>query len=309
MAQEGVERRLGERASAADSLDFREERFSVIRELGRGGMGVVLLVEDRLRGQQLALKRMRHAGGVDIRRLKREYRAIEGVVHPNIVSVFELGIDGQGPYFLMEPVSGTNLSQWCRDGDEPGDSPPAETSGTIGQANQRSGAVATDAGLSEMVTATFTIATGTLEVTAAESSRPVGRTALAPLSSIGLERLYAVLPQLLAALDCLHERRLVHRDLKPGNVLVRKDGVLKLLDFGILGETGSAVSGPGLGTAPYMAPEQIRGEPPAPANDLYALGVMLFEVVTGHLPFVGATRDDVLFQHLRAAPVPVRTLA
>ena len=100
MAQEGVERRLGEGASAADSLDFREERFRVIRELGRGGMGVVLLVEDRLRGQQLALKRMRHAAGVDIRRLKREYRAIEGVVHPNIVSVFELGIDGQGPYIL-----------------------------------------------------------------------------------------------------------------------------------------------------------------------------------------------------------------
>ncbi|GIW73370.1 MAG: hypothetical protein KatS3mg102_2912 [Planctomycetota bacterium] len=118
-----------------------------------------------------------------------------------------------------------------------------------------------------------------------------------------LERLAHVLPQLLDALAFLHREGIVHRDLKPSNVLVRRDGVVKLLDFGIAGAIGEPAHGGTrrsiAGTAGYMAPEQIRGEGPEPATDLYALGVMLFELVAGRRPFEGSVAE-VLRQHLEA---------
>jgi serine/threonine protein kinase len=298
-------------ATVADPLPKIGERFRTVRELGRGGMGVVLLVEDRLRGQLVALKRVRHVADVDVRRLKREYRAIERVAHPNIVSVFELGIDAQGPYFLMEPLSGTNLCEWCRDLSGSGRSAIAETFAGSEDPEQRTSLLAAQVSRVSLAATGLGATTCTLEPLALAHSpgTPLDPARLESLDQRAFERLFEVLPQLLAALECLHEHRLVHRDLKPGNVLVRDDGVLKLLDFGILGEAGSMQFAGGQGTAAYVAPEQIRGEPPAPTNDLYALGVMLFEVITGHLPFAGATRDKVLLQHLHALPTPVKVLA
>ncbi len=127
---------------------------------------------------------------------------------------------------------------------------------------------------------------------------------------------------LAEALAAAHERGVVHRDLKPGNVMVSRGGRVKVLDFGLAKQAESATSGPldsrastrlaltaageVVGTVPYMAPEQIRGEPVDPRTDLFALGVIVYELTTGQRPFAGATAADISSAILRDAPEPIR---
>ena len=103
-----------------------------------------------------------------------------------------------------------------------------------------------------------------------------------------------------------HERGIVHRDVKPGNFLLTPGGKLKLSDFGlatVVAATKITAAGKTMGTFPYMAPEQIRGRPPvSPQTDLYALGCVIFEMLTGETPFVGDTPAEVMHKHLDAVP-------
>ena len=125
-----------------------------------------------------------------------------------------------------------------------------------------------------------------------------------------LDRAADVLTQVAAALDYAHAQGLVHRDVKPSNVLLARDGQALLTDFGIakaawdskLTQTGTRV-----GTPAYMAPEQARGQAVGPWTDVYALGVVLYEMVTGRPPFQGNT-DAVLYQHVHEPPPPPRRL-
>jgi eukaryotic-like serine/threonine-protein kinase len=111
--------------------------------------------------------------------------------------------------------------------------------------------------------------------------------------------------QVAAGLDAAHRQGLVHRDIKPGNILLARDGQVKLADFGIALSLEDTMPGRdrGLGTASYMAPEQARGGATAPATDLYSLGCVLFEAVTGRPPYTGSSPIAVAMQHLNA-PVP-----
>ncbi|WP_162909398.1 serine/threonine-protein kinase [Aggregatilinea lenta] len=116
-----------------------------------------------------------------------------------------------------------------------------------------------------------------------------------------------VLDQIAAALDYAHAHDVVHRDLKPENILFDHEGQAYLADFGIASETqaGDPLAGSGtfMGTAAYASPEQCRGEEPGPASDIYSLGVVLFEMLTGVLPYRGATSLATLRQHI-GEPVP-----
>ena len=94
-------------------------RFSVVRELGRGGMGAVLLVADAERGEQVALKRAQQVSPEALARLKREFRVVERLAHPALVRLHELGEDDEGVYYTMEVVEGVDLATWCRGGRAP----------------------------------------------------------------------------------------------------------------------------------------------------------------------------------------------
>lgn len=126
------------------------------------------------------------------------------------------------------------------------------------------------------------------------------------------ERVSRLLDQVLEGLDAMHARGLVHRDLKPGNLLVLEDGSVKILDFGLARDLSSSehLTGTGvfLGTPLYLAPDQALAQRPDPRDDLYSLGVIAYELLVGSHPFRCATLPEVLERHLHHSPPPVGTL-
>jgi serine/threonine protein kinase len=134
-----------------------------------------------------------------------------------------------------------------------------------------------------------------------------------------LARLLDIGRQITAALGAAHAKGVVHRDIKPGNVMVSDDGRVKVLDFGLArqfrmpgheaGLDGSTMPGRPLGTANYMAPERILQLPLDPRSDLFSLGVILYEMATGRLPFAGASPSDTVTNVLEREPEPLTTLA
>ncbi len=114
-----------------------------------------------------------------------------------------------------------------------------------------------------------------------------------------------VLRQMAAALDCLHQHGVIHRDIKPGNLMFGADGALKLMDFGISRNSGESITvGVARGTVNYAAPEQLLGQEPSPASDLFALGAVSYELLTGKQPFAGQS----YVQRVSQTPPPIGTL-
>jgi eukaryotic-like serine/threonine-protein kinase len=117
--------------------------------------------------------------------------------------------------------------------------------------------------------------------------------------------------QILAALSFAHQRNVIHRDIKPANIMLTPQGVVKLMDFGIArpsNEAGLTITGTTLGSVNYMPPEQVKGEPVDARSDLYSLGVSLYEMVTGQLPFIGHSSYSLMSAHLEETPKPPITL-
>ena len=141
------------------------------------------------------------------------------------------------------------------------------------------------------------------ETLAAELAR---RRTFAPEEAVGLAL------QLCAGLEAAHAAGLVHRDIKPHNVLLRRDGVAKIVDFGIaraIDTTLHTEQGAILGTAAYLAPEQARGEPVTAVADLYALGIVLYELLTGRRPFAAETLPALVLEREQGLIVPLRARA
>lgn len=217
--------------------------YELLRELGRGGFGVVYEARHIQRGDRVALKTLptgvdgpSHAA-TDAMRLhsfRREFRSLSEVNHPNLVGMQSLEVDGNQWFFTMDLVEGVRFLEYVRPG---------------GKLNE--------------------------------------------------DRLRTTLPQLVRGIAALHQRGTVHRDLKPGNVLVNDEGHLVILDFGLAAElqqrADQTISTCFAGTPRYAAPEQATGKR-STATDWYSVGVMVYEALTGETPFRGASSIDVILQ-------------
>lgn len=120
-----------------------------------------------------------------------------------------------------------------------------------------------------------------------------------------LDEVIRVARQICAALDHAHQKDLVHRDVKPHNVILIPEGVAKLMDFGLARMLGGDTEGTVSGTISYIAPEQIMGQKVDAAADLYSFGILLYELATGRLPFVGDP-GNILYQHINQPPLSPR---
>jgi hypothetical protein len=271
-------------------------RFVVEEHLGEGGMGAVHRARDVERGETVALKTMTHLDPGSLLRFKREFRALSDISHPNVVQLYELFSEGEHWFFTMELVDGCDLLTWLRSEPEPPHSRRALRTMVRDAASGSS-----DPFVEECFGAI-------LPEPVPPSSASPGSTPT-PLSSKGAERLRDVFRQLAAGVQAIHDAGKLHRDIKPSNVMVTADGRVVLLDFGLVGEY-SRGSDPDLGdgilvgTPAYMAPEQAALHAATPASDWYAVGVILFQALTGCLPSGGATTDVLLSKQQPLAAPP-----
>ena len=244
------------------------DRFSIVRKIGQGGMGIVYEAIDRQRGSTVALKTLPHMDPRALFRLKREFRTLADLVHPNLVALYELVSDGSEWLFTMELVDGVDF------------------------------------------------------MTHVGSRTPGGR--------IDDDALRSVVRQLAEGVSALHASQILHCDLKPSNVLVRHDGRVVILDFGIAKELSRGRSaaeampvlqtptGPAMrstwsvdeylvGSVAYMSPEQAEGIELTPASDWYSVGAMLYEALAGHIPFAGD--PDLIWTKQLQDPTPPSGIA
>ena len=229
-------------------------RYETGERLGSGGMSNVYKATDRILERTVAVKILAEHLSDDERfvaRFRREALAVARLIHPNIVQVYDSGVDDGRHYIVMEYVAGRSGAQIL----------------------QRHGPVGAE--------------------TAAE---------------VGI--------QACAGLDYAHRRGIIHRDVKPGNLMITGgpvgsgELVVKLTDFGIaraIEQTRITQVGSVVGTAAYLSPEQVRGEEATPATDVYALGVVLYQFLTGRLPYEGSTLAELAVRQQNEKPLPPST--
>lgn len=264
------------------------QRFAVRRRLGAGGMGEVYEAYDREARQTVALKTLVRVDGAAIYRFKREFRALADVTHPNLVSLYELVAEGDSWFFTMELVDGVNFLEYVREGEVAAEPATLDAAG----------------GTTRLSQSPPTESTGAEELESRDPTLP--RPSARRLWPVRPDRLRGALRQLAEGLQALHEIGRLHRDIKPSNVLVTGEGRVVLLDFGLVTESlpeGRHRSVIVAGTPAYMSPEQGAGSELSEVSDWYSVGVMLYEALTGRLPFTGSYLD-VLNDKLQHEPVP-----
>ncbi|MCY8082891.1 serine/threonine protein kinase PrkC [Bacillus inaquosorum] len=216
-------------------------RYQILRVIGGGGMANVYLAEDIILDREVAIKILRFDYANDnefIRRFRREAQSASSLDHPNIVSIYDLGEEGDIYYIVMEYVEGMTLKEYI--------------------------------------------------------------TANGPLHP---KEALNIMEQIVSAIAHAHQNQIVHRDIKPHNILIDHMGNIKVTDFGIataLSSTTITHTNSVLGSVHYLSPEQARGGLATKKSDIYALGIVLFELLTGRIPFDGESAVSIALKHLQA---------
>lgn len=222
-------------------------RYKILQLIGGGGMSNVYLAHDIILNRDVAIKILRYdfANEEELhRRFQREALSATSLTHPNIVSVYDVGEDGDMHYIVMEYIKGKTLKQYIQE--------------------------------------------------------------FSPLSAA---RSIHIMKQLTSAMANAHENGIIHRDIKPQNILMDEEGNVKITDFGIatsLGATSYTQTNSVIGTVHYLSPEQARGGLATMKSDIYALGIVLYELLTGELPFSGESAVSIALKHLQSETPSVR---
>ncbi|MFN7972041.1 MAG: tetratricopeptide repeat protein [Acidobacteriota bacterium] len=262
--------------------------LEVLREIGRGGMGVVYLAERRVDGAQLALKTVRVPEARLLGSIRREILTLSRLAHPGIVGIVAHGVKDGMPWYAMPFERGTTLR--ARLEDRP--SSTAIVTGAPRAPDETAAGSPTGAAIPTVHAATG----GSIALAAAGHPLP-------------LAEAITIVRGLCAPLSYLHGEGLVHRDLKPENVVLRRDGTPVIVDFGLATDLGTAredvdgASDPS-GTALYMAPEQWVGSFVDARVDIYALGCILYELLTGRPPFYGESSLELARKHAATPALP-----
>ena len=220
-----------------------KDRYEILEILGEGGMAFVYKARDTQLERFVAIKTLKPNyvnQETFVERFKREAKTAANLNHPNIVQIFDWGIEDE-PYFVMEYIEGNTLTS-----------------------------------------------------------------IIAKNRTISLSDILFIGAQVSNGLHAAHQKGLVHRDIKPGNIMITPDGKVKVTDFGIVSlqneESDITKTGSILGTASYISPEQAQGKPVSIESDLYSLGTVLYELIAGKPPFSGDTPISTATKHLTERP-------
>jgi tetratricopeptide (TPR) repeat protein len=265
--------------------------FEIVRELGRGGMGVVYEARQVSLNRKVALKVLASGLGLTARaveRFRREAEAAAQLHHTNIVPVYATGEQDGVHFYAMELIEGPPLNHVIRQLRVPNQATPSPDSAVTGLYVQNAGSSGSS-GSTQCYTASIQGGAGYFDTVA------------------------RVTAEVADALDYAHKQGVVHRDVKPSNLLLSPEGRLSLNDFGLarlLEQPGMTITGEFVGTPAYMSPEQISSGriPLDHRTDIYSLGATLYELLTLQRPFKGERRDQVLAQIIEKEPIPPRRL-
>ncbi len=220
-------------------------RYELEEKIGSGGMAEVYCAHDNSLDRPVAVKILHEAYRTDlefIEKFHREAKAAARLAHPNIVNIFDVGVDGVDHYIVMEYVQGNSLKDKIR-----------------------------EEGEMNILTAT------------------------------------RIAKDIANGLAHAHAHNLVHCDIKPHNILMTPDGMAKIADFGIaraITESTMTYSGNVVGSVHYFSPEQAQGGAITPKSDVYSLGIVMYEMLTNHLPFTGENPVSIAMKHIEEEPTP-----
>ena len=234
----------------SDPLPENIGRYRVLGELGRGAMGVVYRAEDEMLNRAVAIKTILMSADPVVRaeyeaRFRQEAKAAGGLNHPNLITIYDVGREGDMAYMAMELLEGVELRDMMKGG------------------------------------------------------------------RLELPFVLEILAQVADGLAFAHERGVVHRDVKPGNIMIVDGRRAKVMDFGIARMRASDIEtqiGAVLGSPKYMSPEQVTGNPIDGRSDVFSLGVMLYELATGAPPFSAPDVQQYMLQIAGATPAPPSAL-
>ena len=221
-------------------------RYEIIEKVGNGGMATVYKATDLVLKRYVAVKVLRDEFTTDdefIKRFETEAQSAAKLVHPNIVSIFDVGIDDGIYYIVMELIQGKTLKEII----------------------------------------------------------------LEERGPLPWKWSVNVAIQIASALEMAHKNNIIHRDIKPHNIIITEDGIAKVTDFGIAKAVSNSTItafGKTIGSVHYFSPEHARGGYTDAKSDLYSLGVVLYEMVTGRVPFDADTPVSVALKHMQEEPVP-----